>query len=254
MLAVERRTKIHQMVEKDGSVESSELIRLFGVTGETLRKDLMKLESDGLLRRTHGGAISIKKSVPMKKLESRMDDSRSQKQALSRIACNYINEGDIIMLDSGSTAYEFSKRIAGRFDNLTVITASNDVFVNLSGIAGINMIMLGGVFNRDENTFYGDLTLSALERLHAGKGFIFPSAVSIENGITDYNYDLALVQKAIFRSADRIFVLADSNKFEKNAMLKISDIETGMTFVTDPELDDDIFELYKKHKITVDRG
>ena len=65
------------------------------------------------------------------------------------------------------------------------------------------MIMLGGVFNRDENTFYGDLTLSALERLHAGKGFIFPSAVSIENGITDYNYDLALVQKAIFRSADR---------------------------------------------------
>ena len=77
------------------------------------------------------------------------------------------------------------------------------------------MIMLGGVFNRDENTFYGDLTLSALERLHAGKGFIFPSAVSIENGITDYNYDLALVQKAIFRSADRIFVLADSNKFEK---------------------------------------
>lgn len=85
MLAVERRTKIHQMVEKDGSVESSELIRLFGVTGETLRKDLMKLESDGLLRRTHGGAISIKKSVPMKKLESRMDDSRSQKQALSRL-------------------------------------------------------------------------------------------------------------------------------------------------------------------------
>lgn len=254
MLAVERRTKIHQMVEKNGSVESSELIKIFEVTGETLRKDLMKLESDGLLRRTHGGAISVKKSVPMKKLESRMDDCRSQKQALSRIACNYINEGDIIIVDTGSTAYEFSKTLAGRFESLTIITASNDVFANLSGINGMNMVMLGGFFHRDENAFYGDLTLDALRNLHANKAFIFPSAVSLENGITDYNYDLTLVQKAVLKAADKIFVLADSNKFEKNAMFKISDITAGMTFITDPGLDDDIFELYKKEKIAVDRG
>ena len=58
----------------------------------------------------------------------------------------------------------------------------------------------------------------------------------------------------MLKAADKIFVLADSNKFEKNAMLKISDITAGMTFITDPGLDDDIFELYKKEKIAVDRG
>ena len=254
MFAVERRAKIHQMVEQDGSVECSELTRLFGVTGETLRKDLINLENDGLLRRTHGGAISIKKSAPMKKLESRMDDSRSQKQSLSRIACNYINEGDIIVVDTGSTAYEFSKAMAGRFENLTVITASNDVFANLSGIPGMNMIMLGGFFNRDENAFYGDLTLDALKNLHAGKAFVFPSAVSVENGLSDYNQEMTLVQKAIIKSADKVYILADSNKFEKNAMLKISEITPEMTVITDPGLKDDIFELYKKHKINIDRG
>ena len=102
-----------------------------------------------------------------------------------------------------------------------------------------------------ENSFYGPLALDMLKNLHMQKAFIFPSAVSFEFGICDYQKDLYQVQKQMIYSSDEIYILADSSKFEKKALLKVSDMKKEYTYVTDGNISEELKILYQKHNINL---
>lgn len=111
--------------------------------------------------------------------------------------------------------------------------------------------MCGGHFNREENAFYGDLVLDMLNRLHMQKSFLFPSAVSLKFGIGDFQQDFCQAQRKLIECSDSIYILADSSKYEKNALLKLDDMKTEYTYITDSRLSPDLKRIYMENNIRI---
>jgi len=251
MLAFERYRQILEIIEEKGFVSVSELSKQMKVSGETIRRDFSYLEKQNKLIKTHGGAVSIHQRTEAKSLDIRNDECTEQKDELSQYALRLINEDDIIAIDSGSTAIQFCKKIAKNFSKLTVITNHTDVAHCFKDCKNYTIIVCGGYFIPEENAFYGDIATDFLERLHVSKAFVFPSAISLKNGISSCNPKLAGVQKTYFKIADKIIILADSRKFESTGFIKLADVTPLCTFVTDKSLNKEIHSLYKEKGIDI---
>lgn len=254
MVAEERQMQICDLLSARNAVQIGELGAQFQVSAETIRRDLLALEQKGLLRRTHGGAVSLSRMAHAKNYAQRQEEFQPQKQELAQTALSMLQDGDTITLDSGTTATQLARLLPGRFRELTVITYAMDVAQELKNAPGIHLILTGGYYLAEENACWGDFSLSVLQRLHADKAFLCPSAVSLSGGITDYSYQLLPLQKAYLGMADRVFILADSSKFEKTARLQISALSPEHTLITDSALSLDICALYRKKSLSILRG
>ncbi|MBQ7096531.1 MAG: DeoR/GlpR transcriptional regulator [Clostridia bacterium] len=251
MLAKERQNIISELIKTKSAVTTAYLMEEFGISDETVRRDLLALEREGKLRRVHGGAVIPTEMKPFMSFQSRIQSAKTEKGLLSELAVQTINNGEIIGVDSGTTAVEFAEALLHSPLELTVVTHSLDVFSILSQSSNFRLILCGGHFLKDENAFHGMLTLETLKNLHVQKAFVFPSAVSLSQGICDFNPELAQVQRQLIESASEVMVLADSGKFEANALLKISDINSNFTFITDPNLPDALKQLYLENNIKI---
>lgn len=249
MFAIERQQKICEMLEKNGSVSINGLMHEFNVSVETVRRDLLHLERQGRLRRIHGGAIPLGGIKKEEALSVRLGEYEKEKEELSETALSLINEGDIIAVDCGSTAIKLCEAIVRRFDTLTVLTSSIDNFNILRRGRNINVILIGGMFDARENTFYGRTSLEMVRCYHVSKCFIFPYAVSLKNGISGYGGHLADMQEAYMQIADKTVILADSGKFEKSAFEKLEDMKKSFTYVTDSGLPEVIRTEYAENGI-----
>lgn len=251
MFAIERHESIINLLNERGNVTISELVKIFEVSSETIRKDLLLLEKENRLLRTHGGAVSKSKRRVFGTLAMRKNEYLSEKRELSETALNYIKDGDVISLDEGSTTVELAKLLVHKYNELTVVTHSLDVFNVLSDSGGIKTILCGGEFVKDENAFVGYLTTEAVSRIFVDKAFICPSAVSLDHGIFDFLPESKFldVQRAYMSNAEKIFILADSSKFEKKALLKLCDVDKSFTYITDSKLDDEIYKMYRGKNI-----
>lgn len=254
MFAKERQDRILQLLNEKGAVKISELTGIFSVSVETIRRDLMELEHRNCLSRVHGGALRIPRSGEYPVRSERAGKNRERKEELAGYAARMIRENDIIMVDCGSTATEFSRMLADRFEKLTVITNSLDVFEMLRTKEKYELYLSSGFFMNRENAFYGPWALEFLERFHAGTAFLFPSAISLQYGIMDYDRELFAVQKKMMELSDRVIFLADSEKFEKSGFLKLADAKEGCMVVTDSGLKDEIYGLYRENQIEIIRG
>ena len=251
MLAKERQNKISQLIKTESAVTTAYLMEKFGISDETVRRDLLALEREGKLKRVHGGAVIPTEMKPFLSFQTRTQSAKTEKGLLSELAVQTISNDEIIGIDSGTTAVEFSEALLHSPLELTVVTHSLDVFNILSQSNNFKLILCGGHFLKDENAFYGMLTLEALKNIHVQKAYVFPSAISLSQGICDFNPELAQVQKQLIDSASEVMVLADSGKFEANALLKISDINSNFTFITDPKLPDTMKQLYLENNIKI---
>ena len=254
MLARERQSRIRNMLQTDGAVTTSNLVELFNVSVETIRRDFLVMEQSGLLTRVHGGAVVNGEMMPFHDLAHRNLESSDQKKELSRIAAEFVCEGDYIAVDAGSTAVSFAEALKDRFTRLTVVTYSSDVFEILRNHKEISVILCGGHYMREENSFFGNLTLEILGKLHVQKAFVFPSAVSLEFGICDYQQDFYLLQKKLLAISDSIFILADSSKYEKKALLKLDDMCPEYTYITDSQLSEKLKNIYTENNLRVYNG
>lgn len=254
MFAQSRQNKIIEKVQKNGAVTTKDLITEFDVSVETIRRDLLHLEQQGMLKRVHGGAVENRNMKQFASLSVRNEEFSEEKKNLSENAMRFIKEKDIISVDIGSTANCFAKVLKENFSDLTVVTNSLDVFDILSNHADFKVILCAGHFLREENGFYGGLTLDAFSKIHVQKAFIFPTAVSIEFGICDYQEEFYQIQKAMIKCADEVFILADSSKFEKSALLKLDDLKNEYFYVTDNKLTQGLENLYKENGIKIFKG
>lgn len=251
MLSNERHEHICNLIRKKGAVTTSELVKKFGVSLETIRRDLLLLEKQQCLQRVHGGAVKVGGMMHFHDLPQRMEENDDKKRELSHAAMEFIDDGDIIVVDAGSTAVAFAEVLKEKKNEVTVITHSLDVFEILSGYKNFNVILCGGQYLGRERAFCGELTLDMMRKIHARKAFLFVTAVSLKHGICDFQMDLYPVQKLMLDMADEVFVLADSTKFEKKALLKIDDMNPGYTYITDGELGEDMYKLYEENHIRV---
>lgn len=251
MFANERHQKILARIRENGAVTTAELIDSFGVSIETVRRDLLQLERSGQLQRVHGGAVAPGGMRPYAQLPQRLEANQAAKAEVAGIAAQLVEEDDIICVDSGSTAYFFAKALEARLSRLTVVTHSMDVFEILSKKEGFRIILCGGCYDPQEKAFHGAITTDTLKQLHVRKAFLCPSAISLKTGIWDYDRELSQVQKQILSICDKAYFLADSVKFETSALLKLCDTSPGHVYVTDSGLSAQYRQLYRDHERTV---
>lgn len=230
-----------------GSVSTSQLMEQFSVSIETVRRDLLILEQSGKLQRVHGGAVAAGGMVTFQELNRRKQENVSLKQELCRVAARFVQNGDTIGIDSGSTAVEFAAALKEHLTDLIIVTYSLDVCNLLCQHQNFHVILCGGDFEPAENCFVGPLAMQALSQLHVQKSFIFPTAVSLQHGICDHEPQILPLQQALARAGSSVYILADSSKFEHTDLLKQDDMRTDYIYVTDSSLPAGLKSMYEEN-------
>lgn len=246
MLAIERRRKIISMLEERNSVLVPELSKTFNVTEETIRRDLEKLEKEGLLKRTHGGAVisdNINIDLPLKVREVTNIEG---KRAIGIKVAEYINDGDTIMLDSSSTALQVAQRIKDK-NKITVITNSINVVTELSNAKDCKVISTGGILRQSSMSFVGHMVEDSIKNFNVDIAVIACKGLDMVKDITESNEMESEVKKAMVEAAERVFLLADYTKFNKVSFLKMLKLDSVDTIFTDRSLGEE-WEQYLSNK------
>ncbi len=249
MLATERENTILKLLSENGSVTTAYLMELFDVSVETIRRDLLNLERKGVLSRVHGGAVSIDLPKRSSALDKKDERQSIREAEISRTAATFIKNGDIIAIDSGSCARTFAEVLRTTFTHLTVITHSLDVFEALREKDGFNVILCGGQYFKRRNALFGSASVDFLDSFHVNKCFLFPYAVSLDYGISDTDDELCIIQKKLAEISDRVFILADSPRYETKSFVKLSPVSPDYIYITDSDISESVVKLYTKHSI-----
>lgn len=251
MFAVERRKKILEILNLNGSVLVNDLSRDLKVTVETIRRDLEHLERLEQLTRTHGGAVLYEENAIDLSLAKRSELNTDGKLAISRKAIKLIKTGDIIFLDSSSTSYYLSKLVK-ELKNVTVITNNLQILNELSNCDKIKVISIGGIVNPSNLSFVGEVAVSNINSTFcANKVFFSSKGIVKDKGILESNDFECQVKKAMIKNSEKKYLIADSSKFNKVGFIKVASFLEIDGFITDKELDNDWKNIFKKNKVGV---
>lgn len=235
MLLAERLNYIVQLVNERGSIRVTELSELCNVTEETIRRDLDRLETEGKLMRSHGGAVSTKEPQTETPYFVRETTNAEQKRSIARQAIQYINERDTIILDASSTAW-YMAQIMPDFP-LTVLTNSIKVAMELSTKEKVQVISTGGLLTPRSLSYVGPLAERSLNMYHVDKAFISCKGVHNQRGISESNEQQALIKHKMISISDQVYILADYSKFGVQAFTHVAPISDIDCIITDDQTD-----------------
>lgn len=208
MLAERRHQLILRALRSGGPAAVTDLSERLGVSPATIRRDLVKLEEDGLLTRVHGGAVVEEGDQPFAEVaEMRVPE----KDAIAAHAAAMIEDGQSVLLDIGTTAFRLARQLHGR--RLTVITSNLVVYEELADDEGIELVLLGGMVRREYRSLVGFLTEDNLRQLHADWLFLGTSGVRAGGQVMDTTVVEVPVKRAMIRAGDKVVLLADGAKF-----------------------------------------
>ena len=210
MLAPERHRHILQLVTEHGSVRTGEIARALRVAEETIRRDFEKLEAEGRLVRTFGGALRGEPERRDLPFTSREQMNVAEKRRIARRAQEFIAEGDTIFLDASSTVLELARCLPDR--PLTVLTSALQVALELASRPAIQVVMLGGALTQQSLSCVGPLADHALECYHVQKAFLSCRGVDVRRGLSESNDEQARLKRKTLSLAERSYLLADHTK------------------------------------------
>ena len=250
MLANQRREKIKDLLKEDGSAKVISLARIFRVSEVTIRQDLEKLEKDGYITREHGGAFlkSLEDSVRSFTLFNR--ENMDKKEVIGRVAAGFIDNGDTIILDSGSTTTEIAKNLSGK-KNLTVITNALNIALILGAEPGIEVIVTGGEFKPPTLSLTGQKAAGFFTDLHVDKLFLATAGISLRSGLTYPGLSDIVVKKAMIDAANVKYLVADSTKIGKNSFASLGALSLIDYIITDSRIEKSSLQLFRDHQIEI---
>lgn len=248
----QRKRQILEYLQIKPTVSVTELSNIFNVSAVTIRKDLNSLSKSGEIARTHGGAIAL----GLTQHEAIEDEKEliniNEKKKIAEIALEFVEEGNSIIIDAGSTTLALSKLIVEKqIKNLTVITNAFNIANIFRENLETNLIFLGGQYRKGILSCVGPYTTSILSSLTADKCFFGINGISIQHGISTPNMYEAEVKRAMLANSRRHFLLADSSKFGNVLLSKVADISEIDCLITDSKLDIKILEQLKEMGIDV---
>jgi len=250
-----RRSTILQKVRENSAVNVNELSKMFGVSEVTIRKDLRILEERKLLLRVHGGAI-VGAKTPIQEAEERninfkkLVNSR-EKEAIGRAAAAHINEGDTIMVDSGTTALEVVKNLHG-FQDLTIITNSLTAVTEVLKYKRFKIIFLGGTVRESSHSTVGPLAESNLRVLYCDKLFLGVDSFSVDSGLSTPSVEEASTNQVMISRARQVIGVFDSSKVNKRALAYIADVGNIDIIITDNHFPSNVKKQLKALKIDIE--
>lgn len=250
MFTEKRQKTILEILEKEGQVRASTLANKLKVSGETIRRDLNELEKAGKLKKVYGGAVSTKKQHVYGSYHLREISNHDKKTAIAKKAVSLIKDGDIIAIDSGTTGAEIAKAISKSQKNVTVITYSTEVFDALKN-SNVKVLLSGGEYLQNERAIIGYLAIEFFEKLHADICFSCVSAISEDFFAEDFIIETLPIQKKLIEISEKVFITADSSKFNKRGLLKLIDIKNANAVITDNKIDNFVIENFEKNGVNL---
>lgn len=232
MLALERRNMILEKLQTEKRVVVSELSQMFDVSEETIRRDLDKLEKEGLATKSYGGAV-INEDVSIDlPFNIRKNQNVAGKQKMAEIAASLVQDGDHIFLDASTTAVFIAKALKDR-ERLTVITNSMEILLELSDVSGWNIISTGGVMKEGYLAFFGSKTEESIRSFYADKVIISCKALDHSWGIMESQEAFGTTKKAMMASGRKKILVLDSTKFDQTAFSVAGNLRDVDIVVTD---------------------
>jgi DeoR family transcriptional regulator, fructose operon transcriptional repressor len=226
-----------------------ELSETLEVSEATIRRDLLSLESQGRIRRVHGGAELLKFPQTEPVFTEKASINRSEKEAIARLALDYIDDADTIFIDGGSTALELAKHLGEKKD-LTVVT--NSIMAAAELMESVHhLIIVGGEFRSLSRTLVGPLTAQTLNALKIGKAFLGTIGFDTEDGLSTTDPNEAFTKELVMRRSDKVFVLADSSKFTTSSLVLSGTLDDIDMVITDSKISQKALKALKARKIEV---
>lgn len=239
MLAVDRRNKITELVQKNKSVIVPELAKLFDVTTETIRGDLEKLEKQGVLVRTYGGALLAEGSESDMDISDRDIINFEGKQRIGIAASKLIKDGETVFLDASTSSLHIARNIKDK-KSVTIITNSERIINELTGCEGIRVVSTGGLLMTKNMSYVGRIVEKTIrENYFANKVFFSCRGATLSRGLTESNEAEAEIKKAMIDASESVFFLCDHTKMGKIGVPVISDFSRLDTLITDTKMADE---------------
>ena len=253
VFARERQREIARIVEEDGRARVTELAGRFGVSAVTIRKDLLVLENERRLVRTHGGAIAPRGGRPELAFDIRERLQREEKSRMGAAAAARVGDGESIVLDASTSALYVARHLKDRpsWHGLTVVTNSIRIASELAGHPGITVLMLGGRVRWEALSVVGPLGDGVFRRVNVQKAFLGAAAFTLEAGLSDAMEEEAQIKRAMVTAAREVYAVVDHTKWGRVASATFCRTESLSGVFTDGEAPADMVAALREAGVEV---
>ncbi len=224
----DRHNKILKILSEKNEVNVAELVKTLSVSGVTVRQDLSDLEDKGLIKRVHGGAVLGSPD----KIANRLVYNYEEKLKIAKKAAEFVQNGETVFIESGSTNSLLAKELTKK-NNITLLTSNLFIANEIKDFRSINIILMGGVYQAQSECLVGQLTKLCIEQFNFDKAFIGVDGFTIDTGFTGKDMLRAETTSAIVKKAKQNFILTDSSKFGRKALIKICDTSEITHLISD---------------------
>lgn len=247
MFLEERQTKILEMLERDGKVLVKELAEIFGVTEDSIRKDLSSMELDGKLKRTYGGAVSIKEKLQMTEANRRRISDVESKRKIAAAAVRLMQPQDLIFLDISTISIAIAQILEKIETNYKILTNMIDVAVMLARNPKIDLFCAGGGINRSREGFSDALSLEFISRFRPDISFIGAFGVDIKkNSLTSRDTTAGVLKARMIEISKSSYIIAESRKIGVESTYCFSSLDKVNGIITETKLSDKLVDAAEK--------
>jgi DeoR/GlpR family transcriptional regulator of sugar metabolism len=250
LLGAERRERITELVRANGVVRVEELARRFGVSSVTIRNDLAALAERGVLLRDRGGAIAQAHTTFGLAFDERAKIHREGKRRIGEAAAQFIEAGDTVILDAGTTVMELA-RCFPPVSPLTVVTNAWNVAAQVGALPGVHVLLAGGSLSRETMSTAGPWTEHELNDLVVDKVFLGASSLDPDRGIVGRTVEVSRVKAAMIRAARQVILLADASKWGRNAFVRVAEWSSVHILITDADVPPEAANAVRKARVRV---
>jgi len=227
----ERQNRILQILGRNNRTSVAGLARMLNVSSVTIRQDLNFLESEGLLRRVHGGAVLRE----AEDLSDRLGVNYEQKLKIARKVASYVENGETVLIESGSVNALLARELVKR-KKVTIITTNVYIARQFRKDENAGIILLGGIYQPNSESLVGKMTKACIDQLNVGKAFIGIDGYTPETGFTSRDLLRAEIASHIIQKAREVFIVSDSSKFGRAELTNICYPEDIQHLATDRDL------------------
>jgi DeoR family transcriptional regulator of aga operon len=238
-MAEERRTQILQIVRNAGRAKVNELSHLFNTSAVTIRNDLNELHQRGLVVRSHGGAVLPDTILREPPVLERLKEHSDEKQRIGARAAALINDGETIILDSGTTTLEIARHLKNK-QGLHVITNGVNIAAELLDARDVQTFIIGGTVRGESASITGHFSEEMFDQFSADKLFLSGAGCDLDFGVSGANLEETMVNRAMLRISREIILVVDASKFSKRSMTRIAPFSEIDTVISDTGLGEEI--------------
>jgi DeoR/GlpR family transcriptional regulator of sugar metabolism len=250
LIPAQRRERIQEYLTIHKIVRMDELSALLDTSDATVRRDLEWLERDGVLERTHGGAILSQRMILEPEYVQRAATNPEEKRLIGELAASLIYDGEIVFINSGTTTAQVIRHIR-KNAGITVFT-NNLIGVLEAGEVGFKQFMLGGEFQPHSNSVAGRFALESLRQVYANKAILGVDGISLIHGCTvPSNAEAEVVKLMIERTKGEILIVADHSKWGVVSNYEIATIDEIDKLITDAQVDNSTLESLAAHSVEI---